>query len=97
MNPEHIPHAWLALGFLGQILFSCRFLIQWIASERRKASVVPDLFWWFSLGGGLCLLVYAIYRLDPVFILGQSAGLIVYTRNLMLVRGSRPAGADHAS
>jgi lipid-A-disaccharide synthase-like uncharacterized protein len=63
-----------------------RFLVQWIASERRKESVVPRSFWLFSLGGGATLLVYAIYRLDPVFILGQGAGLLIYLRNLYLIR-----------
>ena len=90
-----IPRGWLALGLTGQLLFSTRFLIQWVVSERRKASVVPTAFWWFSIGGSLCLLAYAIYRADPVFILGQSAGLIVYFRNLVLLGRQKkvvPAG-----
>jgi lipid-A-disaccharide synthase-like uncharacterized protein len=86
-----IPRGWLALGLTGQVLFSARFLVQWVASERRKASIVPTAFWWFSIGGGLCLLTYAIYRADPVFILGQSAGLIVYLRNLALLRRQKKA------
>jgi len=94
MSVESIPWYWYGLGFFGQLLFSCRFLIQWIASERRKASVVPDLFWWFSIGGGLCLLTYASFKQDPVFIVGQSAGLIVYVRNIVLVRRSRAAAAE---
>ena len=77
---------WLLLGFLGQGLFSCRFLIQWITSERRGSSVVPMAFWWFSLGGGLCLLVYALHRADLVFIVGQAGGLVVYARNIVLRR-----------
>ena len=77
---------WLAVGFLGQAFFSARFLVQWIASERRKESVVPVSFWFFSIGGGLALLLYAIHRLDPVFILGQGAGRFVYLRNLYLIR-----------
>jgi lipid-A-disaccharide synthase-like uncharacterized protein len=81
-----IPAVWLAVGFLGQALFSTRFILQWIASEREKRSVVPVAFWWFSLLGGITLLTYAIHRRDPVFILGQSAGLIVYLRNLYFVR-----------
>ena len=81
-----IPAMWLAVGFLGQALFSARFILQWIASEREKRSVVPVAFWWFSLLGGITLLTYAIHRRDPVFILGQSAGLIVYLRNLYFVR-----------
>jgi lipid-A-disaccharide synthase-like uncharacterized protein len=88
MNPER---AWLILGLVGQAMFSCRFLIQWIASERRKSSVVPGTFWWFSIAGGLCLLSYAIYRGDPVFILGQTAGLVVYARNIVLRRRERVA------
>ncbi len=78
-------HFWLSVGFLGQAFFSMRFLVQWVASERKKESVIPVSFWFFSIGGGVTLLIYAIYRLDPVFILGQSAGLFVYLRNLFLI------------
>ena len=77
---------WLVIGFLGQALFSARFLVQWIASERRSESVIPVAFWVFSIFGGAFLLAYAIYRRDPVFILGQAAGMLVYARNLMLIR-----------
>jgi len=77
---------WLTIGLLGQACFSARFLVQWIASERRRRSVVPLAFWYFSIGGGLTLLAYAIYRRDPVFVLGQGAGLLVYARNLWLIR-----------
>jgi lipid-A-disaccharide synthase-like uncharacterized protein len=73
---------WLALGLLGQALFSGRFLVQWIASERRRTSVVPRAFWYLSIAGGATLLGYAIYKRDPVFILGQGAGLLIYARNL---------------
>jgi lipid-A-disaccharide synthase-like uncharacterized protein len=76
---------WLGIGFLGQAFFSARFLIQWIASERLRKSVVPRAFWYFSIGGGLTLLLYALWRRDPVFILGQGAGLFVYARNLYFV------------
>ncbi|HXA98001.1 MAG TPA: lipid-A-disaccharide synthase N-terminal domain-containing protein [Candidatus Dormibacteraeota bacterium] len=79
-------HFWLSIGLLGQASFSMRFLVQWIASERRKESVIPVSFWFFSIGGGLTLLIYAIYRMDPVFIIGQGAGLLVYLRNLYLIR-----------
>src|SRR2546422_3685116 len=72
MTTEHV---WLGIGLLGQAFFSARFLVQWIASERAQKSVVPRPFWFFSVGGGMTLLAYAIYRLDPVFILGQAAGL----------------------
>lgn len=84
---------WSIVGFFGQALFSGRFIVQWIASERRRASVVPGAFWWLSIGGSLCLLAYAIQRRDPVFILGQSAGLVVYARNIMLrKKGTIPYG-----
>ena len=82
---------WIAIGLLGQALFSARFLVQWIVSERKRQSVVPRQFWYFSVGGGLMLLIYAIYRRDPVFILGQGAGLLVYARNLYFIhRPSTP-------
>ncbi|HYB42567.1 MAG TPA: lipid-A-disaccharide synthase N-terminal domain-containing protein [Candidatus Methylomirabilis sp.] len=88
---------WLSVGFLGQAFFSMRFLVQWLASERRKQSVIPLSFWFFSIGGGLTLLIYAIHRLDPVFILGQGAGLFVYGRNLYLIRRSqRGLAAAHS-
>ena len=82
---------WLAIGFLGQLLFTSRFLVQWIASERRRQSIVPTAFWWLSLGGATLLLAYAIYRRDPVFILGQAFGFVVYTRNLVLIARHHPA------
>lgn len=74
--------AWLGIGFLGQALFSLRFLVQWISSERQRRSVVPLAFWYFSLAGGAVLLSYAIWRQDPVFIVGQGMGLVIYLRNL---------------
>jgi len=79
-------NGWVILGILGQIFFTARFLTQWIASERAGRSVVPLSFWFFSIGGGLMLLAYALYRRDPVFILGQAFGLFIYVRNLMLIR-----------
>jgi lipid-A-disaccharide synthase-like uncharacterized protein len=82
---------WLGIGFLGQALFSGRFLIQWLASEARRESVVPVAFWWFSISGGVTLLAYAIYKQDPVFIAGQAFGLLVYVRNLVLIRRKAPA------
>jgi lipid-A-disaccharide synthase-like uncharacterized protein len=78
--------AWVMFGLLGQLMFTGRFLVQWIASERARRSVVPVAFWWFSIVGGLMLLAYAIYRRDPVFILGQALGVIIYSRNLWLIR-----------
>lgn len=76
---------WLALGFTAQALFGSRFLIQWLASERQGRSVIPVSFWFLSLGGGFLLLAYAIHRRDPVFILGQSTGALIYSRNLYLI------------
>ena len=89
---------WLAIGFLGQGLFFGRWVIQWIASERKAESQVPISFWYMSLLGGLITLAYAIYREDPVFIAGQSIGSIVYIRNLMLIsRASRANQPDRPS
>ena len=76
---------WLALGFFAQILFSARFFVQWLASEKAKKSVVPVLFWYLSIAGSGLLLLYAIHRKDPVFILGQSTGIIIYSRNLYFI------------
>lgn len=84
---------WIGIGFLGQALFSARFIIQWLASERLGRSVVPLAFWWFSLAGGATLLSYALWRGDPVFVLGQGLGLVVYLRNLMLIRQHRRVAA----
>ena len=85
MMTTTIEYIWLAIGFLGQGLFFGRWVIQWIASERKAESQVPVSFWYMSLIGGLITLAYAIYRKDPVFIAGQSIGSIVYIRNLMLI------------
>jgi len=76
---------WIAIGLAGQALFSARFIIQWLASERARRSVVPKTFWYFSLAGSAVLLAYAIHRVDPVFILGQTAGFAIYLRNLWLI------------
>lgn len=73
------------LGFLGQALFFSRWIVQWIAAEREKRSFVPLSFWWLSLGGGILLLIYAVLRGDPVFVLGQTIGVANYTRNIMLI------------
>ena len=93
MTPETVPTSWLVLGFLGQALFFSRFVAQWVASERRKASIVPTVFWWLSLAGGLSLLVYATLRQDIVIMAGQAAGLLVYGRNLVLRSRERNATA----
>jgi lipid-A-disaccharide synthase-like uncharacterized protein len=80
---------WIIIGFAGQALFSARFIVQWMASERLKRSIIPTAFWYFSLAGGLTLFAYAIHKQDPVFIAGQGLGLIVYLRNLYLIRSGR--------
>ena len=80
---------WVVFGLAGQLLFTGRFLVQWIASEKAKKSVVPVAFWYFSISGGIILLAYAIYRLDPVFILGQSLGVFIYARNLRLIKAEK--------
>ena len=80
---------WIIIGFAGQALFSARFIVQWLASERVKRSIIPTAFWYFSLAGGLTLLAYALHKQDPVFIAGQGLGLIVYLRNLYLIRSGR--------
>ncbi|WP_347917693.1 lipid-A-disaccharide synthase N-terminal domain-containing protein [Paracoccus marcusii] len=80
---------WLGIGFFGQALFSARFVIQWLASERMRRSVVPHPFLWVSLAGGVTLFAYASWRGDPVFVPGQRLGLFVYLRNLMLIRRHR--------
>lgn len=98
ITPEGI---WLAIGFAGQALFASRFIIQWFKSELEGRSVIPLAFWYCSLGGGIILLAYAIYKRDPVFIIGQASGLVVYSRNLYLIFRERSllraASADAAS
>ena len=84
---------WVLLGFVAQALFTLRFVVQWIASERAGHSVFPIAFWFLSIGGGILLLVYAFYRKDPVFIAGQSFGVFVYLRNLYFVMRDRRAPA----
>lgn len=76
---------WLALGLFAQFLFFLRFFVQWIASEKKGESTIPISFWYFSIAGSLLLLVYSIYKNDPVFILGQSVGSLIYLRNLALI------------
>jgi lipid-A-disaccharide synthase-like uncharacterized protein len=81
--------AWIVIGFMGQALFSARFIVQWLASERVRRSTVPRAFWYFSLAGGATLLAYAVHKRDPVFIAGQGLGLFVYLRNIHLIRSGR--------
>lgn len=91
--------AWLVIGFAAQAMFMMRFVVQWIASERARRSIVPELFWYFSVLGGALLLGYSLHREDPVFIAGQALGLVIYLRNLYFIwtnkrdAGKRDAGA----
>ena len=85
---------WLGLGFFAQLMFSARFLVQWLASERAGKSIVPLLFWYLSIAGSVLLLAYSIHRKDPVFILGQSMGILIYTRNLYLIRREKKMTAQ---
>ncbi len=86
-------NVWLIVGLAGQLLFAARFIVQWICSERRGESYIPIVFWYLSLAGGVILLVYAISRRDPVFILGQTGGIFVYMRNLHLIQVKKKEGA----
>ena len=89
MSEEQV---WLIVGFTGQLFFTARFLVQWLTSERARRSIVPKAFWYFSIGGGITILCYAIHREDPVFIVGQASGLLIYLRNIYFL--SRERGPD---
>ena len=92
MEDWRLDPFWFAIGMVGQAVFFSRFLVQWIASERAGRSYVPRIFWWLSLAGSMLLLFYALHRRDPVFVLGQAFGWVVYARNLVLLRrGEAPA------
>ncbi|MBF9030557.1 lipid A biosynthesis protein [Rhodobacterales bacterium HKCCE3408] len=80
---------WVVVGLCGQLVFTMRFVIQWLASERQRRVVVPELFWWFSIIGGVTLFLYAVHRGDPVFMLGQSLGIFIYARNLWLIHAEK--------
>ena len=84
---------WLAFGLIAQLLFTARFLVQWISSERAGNSVVPMSFWFFSMGGGLMTLVYGIAKREPIIILGQSLATVIYIRNIMLIVKNRAKGS----
>jgi lipid-A-disaccharide synthase-like uncharacterized protein len=84
---------WTLIGLFGQGMFMMRFIYQWIASERAKASVMPEAFWYFSLGGGIIVLIYALHQQDLVFILGQSLGVFIYLRNIYFIWRKRLANA----
>lgn len=86
---------WLAVGLTGQALFSARWLIQWLVTERSRRSVVPDAFWYLSLLGGLLVFAYGLHRMDPVIILGQF-GVIIYARNLFFIRREKQVAETSA-
>lgn len=88
---------WVAVGLIGQACFFMRFFVQWIASEKKGESVIPVHFWYFSILGSLILLAYAIHREDPVFILGQSLGSVIYVRNLVLINNNKNKRAEENS
>ena len=83
MTQEQI---WLIIGFVGHTIFASRFLIQWVVIERSSKSIIPNIFWWISLAGSMVLLSYAIHKEDPVFIVGQSCGFLIYSRNIYLIK-----------
>ena len=89
MNFLNNLNFFMVLGFIGQFFFSMRFIVQWVASEKHKKSVVPLAFWVFSVLGSFLLLIYAIYRKDPVFIIGQAPNLLIYFRNIWLIKTSK--------
>lgn len=76
---------WIGLGLFAQMLFMMRFIVQWVASERARRSVMPEVFWYFSIAGGVLLFAYSVYRFDPVYMLGQGLGLLIYLRNLYFI------------
>lgn len=86
---------WLTIGLVGQAIFAARFLMQWLISEKQKRSVIPLSFWYLSIVGGIILLVYALYKGDPVFIIGQAAGVFVYIRNLYLIKQQTALDSVH--
>ena len=100
MQHQFAWNVWTAIGLLGQAFFFARFFVQWVASERKGASVIPTAFWFFSLGGSLVLLAYGFHRKDLVIIIGQLPGFLIYTRNLWFIHrgkqvaGAQPPGAD---
>ena len=87
-----VEQAWIALGMGGNLLFFSRWVVQWVASERARRSVIPVAFWYLSIAGSLVLLCYALYRRDPVFIVSQLPNSIIYLRNLHLLRREQQAG-----
>ena len=93
----HDSKTWLAIGFLGNALFFSRFMVQWIASERAGRSYIPTMFWWLSIAGSIVLLLYAVHKRDPVFIIAYLPNCVVYVRNLMLIRKQQRESAADSS
>lgn len=87
---------WMVFGVIAQLMFTGRFVVQWIASERARRSVMPVAFWWLSVGGGMATLVYGIVRREPIIILGQAFAVFVYIRNMMLIVKTRLQRRDRA-
>jgi lipid-A-disaccharide synthase-like uncharacterized protein len=85
---------WLVFGILAQLLFTARFVVQWIVSEKLGKSVVPLAFWFLSMGGGLMLLIYGLVRREPIIILGQALAVFIYMRNLMLIFRNKADRSD---
>ena len=97
-DPTLLDGLWLFTGFAGQFLFALRFIVQWLHSERHGQSLIPIYFWYFSIAGGIVLLIYAVHIRDPVFALGQSTGVFIYLRNLHFIRAHRssePVTMEH--
>jgi lipid-A-disaccharide synthase-like uncharacterized protein len=86
---NELINGWVLFGFSGQAIFASRFLVQWIASEKKKESFIPLPFWYLSICGAIILLIYALYKKDPVFAIGEASVLIVYSRNLVLIKGKK--------
>jgi lipid-A-disaccharide synthase-like uncharacterized protein len=86
---------WVAIGLIGQAAFFGRMLVQWIISERTRVSTVPEIFWWFSFVGGICLFTYFVWRVDIVGVLGQSTGIVIYARNLKLIKKQKIESAHN--
>ncbi len=89
---NQLSNPWVLIGLGGQAMFMMRFVMQWIASERAKKSVMPEIFWYFSLTGGIILFAYALHQQDIVFILGQGLGLFIYLRNIWFIHKHKSAG-----
>jgi lipid-A-disaccharide synthase-like uncharacterized protein len=85
---------WLVFGILAQLLFTARFIVQWIVSEKLGKSVVPLAFWFLSMGGGVMLLIYGLVRREPIIIMGQALAVFIYMRNLMLIFRNRSDGSE---